>query len=144
MRAQRNTSWDELGAALFAEGIAATNFTIGEPDDPTATLVSRIVFPPGVRIAPHSHQTDYAEIILEGAQKVSGVWHKPGDVRIVRKGVAYGPLIAGSEGATVLVIFRHNDPTGIPARTGAEFVEIDRLPGDDPTVSGAPSVDAPV
>ena len=45
------------------------------------------------------------EIILEGTQKVSGKWLYPGDIRIGLANRGYGPLIAGPEGVTVLVIF---------------------------------------
>ena len=128
MRAHRNTSWEALGSTTYSHGVVGSSFTIGEPDDPTAPLVGRFSFPPGVRVGPHTHDSDYAEIILEGSQQVSGVWHHAGDVRIVRRRTAYGPLISGPEGVTVLVIFRHNEPAPIPVRPGDDAVVVDVTP----------------
>ena len=62
-------------------------------------------FPPGCRIEAHTHPCDYSEIILEGTQQVSGKWLDVGDIRVGLANRAYGPLIAGPEGVTVLVIF---------------------------------------
>ena len=110
MPAQRrkfqNTSWEELGFQEYPSGAKGSRFTIGEDDDETAPIVMRGVFPPGAVVAPHSHPCDYAELILEGSQQVTRRWHQAGDIRIVKAGTVYGPLIAGPEGATVLVIFR--------------------------------------
>jgi quercetin dioxygenase-like cupin family protein len=100
------TSWDDLGPIQYDSGVTSTRFVIGDPDDETAPLVMRGVFPPGHVVAPHSHPCDYTEIILEGTQQVGRTWLKAGDIRIVKAGTVYGPLTAGPEGATVMVIFR--------------------------------------
>ena len=41
----------------------------------------------------------------QGSQKVGGRWLHEGDIRIGLANKGYGPLIAGPEGVTVLVIF---------------------------------------
>jgi hypothetical protein len=103
---QRSTSWEELGFREYPDGTLSSRFVIGDEGDDTAPIVMRGVFPPNAVVAPHSHSCDYAEIILEGTQQVTRRWHKAGDVRIVKAGTVYGPLVAGPEGCTVLVIFR--------------------------------------
>ena len=104
-----DTSWDELGWMDLALGIKSARFILGHPDDPDAPVVFRSYFPPGCTVPPHHHRCDYAEIILEGTQQVTGKWHKAGDVRYVVGGRGYGPLIAGPEGVHVIVIFRNQD-----------------------------------
>jgi len=104
-----DTSWDELGWIEYPGGITSSRFILGDPDDPDAPVVFRSFFPPGSRVEPHHHPCDYAEIILEGTQQVTGKWHKAGDVRISAGGRGYGPLIAGPEGVHVIVIFRNQD-----------------------------------
>lgn len=106
---QRNTSWDELGFQDYPSGTRGSRFTIGDEDDLTAPVVTLGIFPPGAVVAPHSHPCDYAEIIISGTQEVTRKWHKAGDVRIVKAGTVYGPLVAGPEGVTVMVIFRNGD-----------------------------------
>jgi hypothetical protein len=104
-----DTSWDELGWNDLGGGITSSRFVLGDPDDPQAPMVFRTFFPPGCRVEAHRHSCDYAEIILEGTQQVSGKWHKAGDVRYVVGKRGYGPLIAGPEGVHVIVIFRRQD-----------------------------------
>jgi hypothetical protein len=104
-----DTSWDELGWMELGEGIRSARFILGDADDPDAPVVFRTFFPPGCRVEAHRHNCDYAEIILEGTQQVSGKWHKAGDVRYVVGRRGYGPLIAGPEGVHVIVIFRKQD-----------------------------------
>jgi quercetin dioxygenase-like cupin family protein len=106
---QQETSWEELGFRQYPCGALSSRFVIGDEDDVAAPVVMRGVFPPNAVVAPHSHPCDYAEIILEGTQQVTRRWHKAGDIRIVKAGTVYGPLIAGPEGVTVLVIFRSGD-----------------------------------
>ena len=100
------TSWDELGAiTLEANGAVTSQYRVGRPDDDGSPTVFKVTFPPDCRIEAHTHACDYSEIILEGSQKVSGKWLYPGDIRIGLAHQGYGPLIAGPEGVTVLVIF---------------------------------------
>lgn len=111
---KESTSWDALGFQELPNGAKVTTFRIGEPGDPNAPTVFRTYFPPGCTVAPHTHECDYCEIILEGTQEVTRRWYKEGDIRIAKGGTMYGPLVAGPEGVTVLVIFADGRwaPTG--------------------------------
>jgi hypothetical protein len=114
MPRRRDTSWAEL-TTQESMGTVYGSFAVGDEDDVSAPRVFRGVFPPGCRLEPHSHACDYAEIILEGSQKVGRRWYRQGDVRIVRARTVYGPLIAGPQGATVMVVFRNADYRARPA-----------------------------
>ena len=50
---------------------------------------------------------------------IGRTWLYPGDVRIGLANRGYGPLVAGPEGATVLVIFADSQWPGIPLGKGA-------------------------
>ena len=104
-RYQSSTSWTELVEDLYG-GATTSKFRVGAPGDGDAPTVFRTYFPPGFEVPVHTHACDYAEIILDGSQQVTKKWHHPGDIRIVKAGTAYGPLVAGPEGVTVLLIFR--------------------------------------
>ena len=110
------TSWDELEVQELPNGIRNRRFLISAEKDPSAPIVFWTYFPPNVTTPPHTHECDYAEIILSGSQQVTRRWYKAGDVRIVKAGTVYGPLVSGPEGATVLVIFRSANWEPIPAR----------------------------
>ena len=98
------TSWDELGSiTLEATGVVTSQYRIGLPTEDASPTVFKAQFPPNCRIEAHTHACDYSEIILEGSQQVSGKWLHKGDIRIGMANKAYGPLIAGPEGVTVLV-----------------------------------------
>lgn len=100
------TSWDQLGAiTLEASGAVTSQYRIGRPSEDSSPTVFKVSFPPDCRIEAHTHECDYSEIILQGSQKVSGKWLHEGDIRIGLANKGYGPLIAGPEGVTVLVIF---------------------------------------
>lgn len=109
-----STSWTELGEEELPNGVVVSQFRIGDPEDPASPAVFKVDFPPNCRIEPHTHETAYAEIILSGTQKVSGRWYGPGEIRIAVADKAYGPLIAGEEGASVLVIFADGRWPAIP------------------------------
>ena len=109
-----STSWDELGWETLPNGVEVSQFKIGDDDDADAPAVFKVRFPPNCRIEPHKHACDYAEMVLEGAQKVSGEWYRSGDVRIGAADRAYGPLVTEDEGATVLVMFRTGEWPAIP------------------------------
>jgi hypothetical protein len=100
------TSWDELGdITLEANGAVTSQYRIGRPSEAGSPTVFKVSFPPDCRIEAHTHACDYSEIILKGSQKISGKWLHEGDIRIGLANKGYGPLIAGPEGVTVLVIF---------------------------------------
>ena len=100
------TSWDEIGALTPRPGTQAWLVRNGTPDDEDAPMVVRSTFAPGTRVEAHTHDSDYMEIILEGSEEVTRQWRHAGDITIVKGGTVYGPLIAGPEGVTKLIIFR--------------------------------------
>ena len=113
------TSWDEIGSiTLPVTDIETTQYRIGLPDDEASPTVFKAYFPPDCRVEAHTHACDYSEIILEGSQKVSGKWLHEGNIRIGLANRAYGPLIAGPEGVTVLVIFADGNWPAIPVAAG--------------------------
>lgn len=116
------TSWAGLGSiTIEATGAVTSQYRIGLPSEDTSPTVFKVYFPPDCRIEAHTHACDYSEIILQGSQKVSGKWLHEGDVRIGLANKGYGPLIAGPEGVTVLVIFAdgHWPPVQIGAGDGS-------------------------
>lgn len=112
------TSFDEIGGIKLPTTAVASMYKIGLPDNEAAPTVFKMNFPPGCTIEPHTHACDYSEILLEGSQKVGNKWLYPGDIRIGLADRGYGPLIAGPEGATVLVIFATGAWPGIPLKKG--------------------------
>jgi hypothetical protein len=108
------TSWDEIGGITLPTEAVATMYKIGLPDNEAAPTVFKMWFPPGCTIESHTHACDYSEIILGGSQKVGNKWLHPGDIRIGLANRGYGPLVAGPEGASVLVIFATGQWPGIP------------------------------
>tara|TARA_B100000686_G_C16763194_1_gene960089 strand:+ start:507 stop:1004 length:498 start_codon:yes stop_codon:yes gene_type:complete len=116
------TSWNQLGQVWMEEtGIETSQYRIGLPSEDTSPTVFKVYFPPNCRVEAHTHACDYSEIILKGSQKVSGKWLHEGDIRIGLANRGYGPLIAGEEGVTVLVIFKngHWPPVQIGAGDGS-------------------------
>lgn len=100
------TSWEGLGSiTLENTGAVTSQYRIGLPSENSSPTVFKVYFPPHCRIEAHTHDCDYSEIILQGSQKVSGRWLHEGDIRVGLANKGYGPLIAGPDGVTVLVIF---------------------------------------
>lgn len=87
------------------EGRRIAHIVIGEETDPSAPHMFWAKEPPGLINRPHAHATDYCEIIIEGTQRVGKKWYRPGEARLVKAGTGYGPLEAGPEGCTKIVIF---------------------------------------
>jgi hypothetical protein len=108
------TSWDELGGLKLPTEAIATMYKIGLPSNEDAPTVFKMWFPPGCTIEVHTHDCDYSEIVLEGSQMVGRKWLYPGDIRIGLANRGYGPLVAGPEGASVLVMFANGRWPGIP------------------------------
>ena len=80
-----------------------------DPEGGTGVLVVR--YDPGSRVDVHYHDCDYCSIVVEGSIEISHVRHEVGDMRFVKAGTVYGPLITGPEGCTVIDIFAvGNDP----------------------------------
>ena len=111
-------------------GIRKAIFTVGDEGDLSAPMVVKVVFPPNTTVSAHTHESDYAEIVLEGSQVVGRRHYVAGDVRIVRGGTVYGPLAAGPDGATVLIVFRDGRKDvrlprpGVSFSIGAETIDI--------------------
>lgn len=107
--------WTEGGVNL-PNGQIATKLVIGDEKDPRATHAFIVKWPPHCRVDVHTHDSDYCEVIMEGTQKIGDVWYAAGDVRVAKAGTLYGPLIAGEEGCTIIVIFNGKGWMPIPAR----------------------------
>ena len=113
------TSWDEIGTITIpGTGAVTSQYRIGLPTEDTSPTVFKTYFPPGCRIEAHTHPCDYSEIILEGTQQVSGKWLDVGDIRVGLANRVYGPLIAGPDGVTVLVIFADGNWPAIQVGSG--------------------------
>jgi hypothetical protein len=130
MRPHWDTSWDAIEAGRSRPGVETRGFVVGDPDHTAgAPKVLKVRFEPWVRVGMHTHDTDYAEIVLAGSQRVGQRWYRPGDIRVVRAGAVYGPLTSGPDGATVLIIFTNAERSAVvpPRRDGTpapiEFVE---------------------
>ncbi len=108
------TSWDQIGGITLPTEAVASMYKIGMPDSEESPTVFKMWFPPGCTIEAHTHDCDYSEIILEGSQMVGRTWLYPGDIRVGLANRGYGPLVAGPEGASVLVIFANGRWPGIP------------------------------
>ena len=90
-------------------GYRKAAFTLGDEEDQRAPRVRYATWPPHMIVDPHRHPVDYCEIILKGSQRVGSTWHHEGHVRVVKGGTGYGPLEAGPEGCTFIVIFAGGD-----------------------------------
>lgn len=108
------TSWDKLGWVQDTAGRRFSFFTLPERDGEPCPYVATVHFPPGFVVDPHTHRTDYAEILLSGTLSVDRSELVPGDVRIVRAGTGYGPQIAGPEGCDLILVYRDADPAAVP------------------------------
>lgn len=105
-RGHTSFNWSDVPEITLPNGVVSQRYRVGELDDDTASTVFRVYYPPGCEIEPHTHECDYTEIIVSGSQKVGRDWHYPGDIRIGLANRAYGPLIAGPDGAVVLFFFK--------------------------------------
>ena len=67
--------------------------------------VRQVTFPPHATLGVHSHPCDTLYVIQQGEFIVEGEGsYRPGELRWVRAGVAYGPERSGPEGCVVLVV----------------------------------------
>ena len=112
---ERHTSVEEL-AVLLPCGIRTSHFVAGEEDNPAAPHVFISDWPPNVEADPHTHAVDYFEYVISGTQRVGKNWFKAGDIRIVKAGTNYGPLVSGPEGCRVMVTFVGSSWEPIPIR----------------------------
>lgn len=109
-RGFRDVSWKNPGDWTQGDGLQYVMERIGlDPEGGTGILTVR--YDPGSRVEIHYHDCDYCSIVVEGSIEISRVEHGVGDMRFVKAGTAYGPLIAGPEGCTVIDIFAmRSDP----------------------------------
>ncbi len=87
------------------DGISYARFPMDEANPHAPTLILS-KFEPGTRVPPHSHGCNYCEYILEGEQRVGKVLFGKGDIRLVKGGSGYGPIMVGADGCTVLIVFQ--------------------------------------
>jgi hypothetical protein len=90
-------------------GFKRTHMVLGRDDDPMAPRVYWAKDPPGVLWDRQSHRCDMFMAYLQGGQKVGDKWYGAGDARVVKAGTVYGPIEAGPEGSTVVIIFSNGD-----------------------------------
>jgi hypothetical protein len=90
-------------------GFKRTHVILGRDEDHDAARVYWAKDPPGVVWDPQSHNCDMVISYLQGSQKVGDKWYNAGDARIVKAGTVYGPIEAGPEGSTVVIIFSNAD-----------------------------------
>ena len=129
------TSWNDIGSIELPSSAVATMYKVGLPSNEAAPTVFKMWFPPGCTIEVHTHACDYTEFILAGSQKVGGKWLVPGDVRVGLANRGYGPLVAGPDGASVLVIFATGNWQGIPLDgNDGGTLGTDELPGRFETI----------
>lgn len=86
---------DGLRFALFST-------SDGDPEQPLSVLSE---YPPYHCVPPHTHASDYLEIVIAGELTVGKVQFSTGDVRVMKGGGGYGPLTAGPAGCQVLTVF---------------------------------------
>lgn len=115
-RGTTHTSWIDPVDKIHPPGYGDLGFQsvipLGPgPDDPAVVIVQ---YPPGRTIPVHSHDADYCTIVVAGEIDVTRRPETVGDIRIVRGGTAYGPLVVGPEGCTVIDVFSRR--SAIPAR----------------------------
>jgi hypothetical protein len=111
-----STSWEQLPVTELPNGVRYRSFRIGSPDSTDAPTVFQTYYPPHIVIATHTHDCDYAEIIVDGSVEVARIWYRAGEIRTVQAGTAYGPLRAGPEGTTLLIVFKSSNWAPIPTR----------------------------
>lgn len=104
-----DTRWDDpdLDWTISARGIRSVMLDIGDEADDDRPMVVIVDYPPGQHVAPHHHETDYLSIMVRGDMTVTGRPHRVGSMRFVGRGTAYGPLLAGPDGCTVIDVFLH-------------------------------------
>jgi anti-sigma factor ChrR (cupin superfamily) len=87
-------------------GISYARFRMDE-DDASAPSIVLSRFVPGEVVEPHTHGTNYCEYVISGEQTVGKTVFRAGDVRIVKAGTGYGPIVTGPDGCEVLIVFQN-------------------------------------
>jgi len=90
-------------------GFKRVHVVLGEEGDSAAPQVYWAKDPPGITWDAQSHGSDFVMFYIEGGQTVGDQWFEAGDVRVVKAGTVYGPITAGPEGSTVVLVFASAD-----------------------------------
>lgn len=118
-KAQYFTSWDapmptveEIAGKLVGihpsmEG-GSTNsesvwYDFGTEENPGRVFI--VKYGPNYFNPPHSHDTDYCSIVIEGSIEIARKTFERGSIRFVKAETMYGPIVAGPDGATVIEFF---------------------------------------
>lgn len=118
-KGQRRAHLDDPGWVTPAGGQGRfAAFPLGDGDDDPMVVV--VEYAPGVRIGVHSHGSDYWSLVTKGSVEVTRRVELPGSIRLVRAGTAYGPLVVGDEGATVVEVFADRRTFAAPAYLDAD------------------------
>jgi hypothetical protein len=118
-RAQFFTSWDapmpaageiagKLAGPLPSMEGGSTNvesvwYDFGTLENPGRVFI--VKYGPNYLNPPHSHDTDYCSLVIEGSIEIARKTFGRGSIRFVKAETTYGPIIAGPDGATVIEFF---------------------------------------
>lgn len=82
-------------------------FALYRTDEENASSPAVVLstFLAGTMVEPHTHVSNYVEYIIEGEQTVGKTRFGAGDIRIVKGGTGYGPILVGPEGCKVMIVF---------------------------------------
>jgi hypothetical protein len=100
-------------------------YDFGTTESPGRVFV--VKYGPGYVNEPHSHDTDYCSIVVEGSVEIARKTFGPGAIRFVKAFTTYGPIVVGPDGATVIEFFP--GPTGGSLEPG-EQTQPDTQPYD--------------
>jgi hypothetical protein len=131
-RAQFFTSWDapmpeleEISAQLTglhptmenrSTDVQSIWYDFGTQTNPGRVFI--VKYGPGYVNNPHSHDTDYCSIVIEGSVEIARRIFGRGSIRFVKAETTYGPITVGPEGATVIEFFP--GPPGGVSQTPAD------------------------
>jgi anti-sigma factor ChrR (cupin superfamily) len=106
-KGQRFLTWDEPGEWKHdpVKKLSYSTVQLGVDDRGAATTMLVVKYEPGSVVGPHYHHCDYCSVVVEGSIEVTRRNHEVGSIRVVDAGTAYGPLVAGPEGCTVIEVF---------------------------------------
>ena len=86
-------------------GMGVSFFVLGDESDDNAPVAVILRLDPHCVVVRHSHPCERFEVVVSGTIEAEGETFGPGDVMIARAGEAYGPNVAGPEGAVTVEVF---------------------------------------
>lgn len=95
---------------------------------------------PGQIIEAHSHDVDQFQIVISGSASYAGIPTTPGTVHFAEKNTPYGPIVAGPDGLTFMVI-RPN--TSARAAVAYSSTKIRKVKESQQTLAADQRVDPP-